>query len=190
MKRFRIGYFPKRLCTETLHVGYSSLMDYAELFQAVAFNLSSLGYAVRRGFEETVAPFELHPRSYGLLRAVGLQEGQSQQAIADGLQIPSSRMVAVVDDLEDRGLIERRAHPSDRRVRALYLTDAGRKLLSDVSERAMAYERTVTAPLTDQEREQLLALLNRIARGMGIGLAHAALDDEPDQGSVASGESQ
>ena len=166
---------------ETFPTWYCIAMDYGELFQAVAFNLSSLGYAVRRGFEETMASFELHPRSYGLLRAVGLQEGQSQQAIADGLQIPSSRMVAVVDELEGRGLVERRPHPNDRRIRALYLTDTGRTLLEKATEQAMAYERRITAPLTDEERQRLLDLLGQIAVGLGVGPAHAALGVEQDE---------
>ncbi|MGH2879628.1 MAG: MarR family transcriptional regulator [Solirubrobacteraceae bacterium] len=56
--------------------------------------------------------------------------GASQQAIGERLQIPPSRMVAFVDALEQRGLLERRANPEDRRARALYLTDEGRELLA------------------------------------------------------------
>ena len=44
--------------------------------------------------------------------------------------MPPSRMVALVDELEQRGLVERRPHPSDRRVRALYLTAEGREMLA------------------------------------------------------------
>ena len=72
----------------------------AEPFRGLAFNLSSLGYSVSKGFQETLPPFDLHPREFAVLRAVGLQEGLSQQALGDGLQIPRSRMVAIVDELE------------------------------------------------------------------------------------------
>ncbi len=56
------------------------------------------------------------------MNVVDAAAGQSQQAIAEAIGAPPSRMVAIVDELEQRGLIERRPHPSDRRVHALYLT--------------------------------------------------------------------
>ena len=155
-------------------------------FQGLAFNLSSLGYAVSRGFTKTLAPLELHPREFAVLRAVGFEEGQSQQALADALRIPRSRMVAIVDELEARKLLERRPHPSDRRVRALYLTGAGRLLLEQALAEAVAYEQQVGSALSPHEREQLLALLDRVSTSLGVqDGAHAALretvtDDDTD----------
>ena len=150
-----------------------------EPFRGVAFNLSSLGYAVSKGFQEILAPFELHPREFAVLRAVGVQEGQTQQALADGLQIPRSRMVSIVDDLEAGGLLERRPNPADRRVRELYLTADGRKTLERSFAEALAYEQQVGAGLTAEERERLLDLLERIADNLGIGPgAHTALRED------------
>src|SRR5215472_18621515 len=137
-------------------------------FSGIAFNLSSLGYAVSKGFKAILVPFELHPREFAVLRAVGFQEGQSQQALGDRLQIPRSRMVAIVDELETRGFLERRANPGDRRVRELHLTDAGRNLLEQALQSAVAYEKQVTAPLSKDERERLLGLLERISAQLGI----------------------
>jgi len=150
-------------------------------FGGIAFNLSSLGYAVSRGFHAILAPFELHPREFAVLRAVGFQEGQTQQALADRLQIPRSRMVSVVDELEARGLVERHPNPDDRRVRELFLAGEGRTLLDRAFAEALAYEEQVGAKLTAAERQQLLDLLGRVSSNLGIGDgAHAALreDDE------------
>src|ERR1700745_1907190 len=94
-------------------------------FKSVGFTLSTLGFAVAAGFREQLAPLDLEPRDFALLRAVGAAEGLSQQAIGAPLPIPASRMVAFIDSLQERGLLERRAHPTDRRARALYLTDDG-----------------------------------------------------------------
>lgn len=150
-----------------------------EPFRGVAFNLSSLGYAVSKGFQEILAPFELHPREFAVLRAVGVQEGQTQQALADGLQIPRSRMVSIVDDLEAGGLLERRPNPADRRVRELSLTADGRKTLERSFAEALAYEQQVGAGLTAEERERLLDLLERIADNLGVGPgAHTGLRDD------------
>jgi DNA-binding MarR family transcriptional regulator len=147
-----------------------------EPFRGVAFNLSSIGYAVSKGFHGILEPFGLHPREFAVLRAVGVQEGQPQQALADRLQIPRSRMVSIVDELEAGGLLERRPNPADRRVRELYLTAPGRKALERAFAEAVAYEQEVGAGLTPKEREQLLDLLERIADNLGIGPgAHTAL---------------
>src|SRR5579884_1872367 len=97
-----------------------------EPFASVGFLLSTLGYVVSRGFHEVLAPLDLEPRQFAVLRAVGWGEGQPQQALAHRLHIPPSRMVALVDELEERGLLERRAAPNDRRVRTLHVTTAGR----------------------------------------------------------------
>jgi len=90
-----------------------------------------------------------------------------------------------VDELETRNLVERHPNPADRRVREIYLTDAGRKALEQAFEQAIAYESHVTAPLGSAERRQLLDLLDRISANLGIGPgAHPALretvgEDEP-----------
>ena len=147
-------------------------------FGGVAFKLSSLGYAVSQGFQRTLAPFDLHPREFAVLRVVGFQEGQSQQALGESLRIPRSRMVAIVDQLERRELLERQPHATDRRVRQLHLTDEGKDLLEQALSQAVAFENEVGAPLNAEERRQLLDLLDRIAGGLGIGPgAHAALRD-------------
>lgn len=149
------------------------------LLRSVGFTISSSGYAIARGFRRTLAPLQLEPREFALLRAVGACEGQSQQAIGERLQIPASRMVAVVDALEARGLLERRQNQEDRRARALHLTDDGRGLLGRAFALAAAYESELCAELSAQEREQLLDLLARVGRQLGLPPdSHAALAEE------------
>jgi DNA-binding MarR family transcriptional regulator len=147
----------------------------APLLGGVGFTLSSVGYAVARRFRETLAPLSLEPREFALLRAVSAAEGQTQQAIGDRLAIPASRMVAFVDALEARGLLERRHNPLDRRARALHLTPAGRALLERAFALASELERHLCAQLGEQEREQLLDLLQRVGAQLGLRAgAHAA----------------
>src|SRR5260370_40488319 len=88
---------------------------------SVGFTVSTVGYAVSRRFREILAPLKLEPREFALLRAVSASEGESQQVIGGRLKIPPSRMVAFVDALEARGLLERRLNPDDRRTRELHL---------------------------------------------------------------------
>ena len=145
---------------------------------SVGLMLSTLGYAISRRFVHALQPLELHPREFAVLRAVKANDGQSQQALAERLHIPPSRMVAIVDELESRGLIERRPDPNDRRVRALYVTSRGQTLLDDAFKLVVEHERAISDVLTEKERAELLALLNRIAGGLGLPTdVHSALRD-------------
>jgi DNA-binding MarR family transcriptional regulator len=153
--------------------------DSSAPFHSVGFTISTAGYAIARRFKAILAPLDLEPREFALLRAVAASEGQSQHSVGARLQIPASRMVAFVDALEHRGLLERRQNPSDRRSHALYLTDAGHELLSRAFALAVEHERDLCAALSAEEREQLLELLQRV--GMRLGLppgVHSALADE------------
>jgi DNA-binding MarR family transcriptional regulator len=148
-------------------------------FRSVGFTLSTSGYAVARRFRQVLAPVGLEPREFALLRAVSLSEGSSQQAIGERLQIPASRMVAFVDALEARGLLERRRNPADRRARALHLTEEGRLLLGRAFVLAVEHERDLCAELSEAERKQLLDLLQRITARLGLAPGvHAALTEE------------
>lgn len=152
-------------------------------FRSVGFTLSTLGYEVSRRFHETLHPLGIEPRDFSLLRAVASEEGRSQQAVGESLKIAPSRMVAFVDQLESRGLLERRQNADDRRTRALHLTDAGRDLLQRAFALALATEVNLCADLTDAERTQLLELLGRVGHRLGIppgvhaAHAHSALPD-------------
>jgi DNA-binding MarR family transcriptional regulator len=145
-----------------------------------AFLLSQLGYHSSRLWQARLAPLGLDPRHVMLLRHVAVEEGRSQQALGEALQIPPSRMVALVDALERRDLLRRRPHPDDRRVRALYLTAGGRRLLGEVMEISLAHERQLCKGLQPAEREQLITLLGRVAaeQGLGEGVHPGAADPE------------
>jgi DNA-binding MarR family transcriptional regulator len=145
-------------------------------FRSVAFMLSSLGYAVSRRFHEVLRPLELEPGEFALLRAVAASEGEAQNALAERLRISPSWMVAIVDELEQRELLERRPHARDRRVRNLHLTAAGKKLLRQAERQAERFDKQVADQLGEAELQQLLDLLDRVAAGLELQPgAHAAL---------------
>ena len=142
--------------------------------------LSSLGYAVSRRFHEVLRPLELEPGEFALLRAVAASEGEAQNALAERLRISPSWMVAIVDELEKRDLLERRPHARDRRVRNLHLTAAGKKLLKQAERQAERFDQKVGNQLGEAELQQLLDLLDRVAAGLELQPgAHAALRERP-----------
>ena len=135
---------------------------------SVGFLLSQLGAANARWFHDTLVPVGLEPRQFAILRFVAQDEGRSQQALGEALGIAPSRMVALIDELEERGLVERRANPTDRRARALFVTAGGRRLLTAAMKRALAHEAELCAPLEPGEREALIEMLQRVAAGQGL----------------------
>ncbi|MCO1655966.1 MarR family winged helix-turn-helix transcriptional regulator [Pseudonocardia humida] len=128
-----------------------------------AFLLTQIGSQAAARFAERTAELDLTPPQVGLLRAVAVAPGRSQQALARHLGTPPSRLVALVDGLDERGLVERRRNPDDRRLHALHLTEAGHDLLRRIAEVGQAHNDEVCAALTEEERSTLTALLARIA---------------------------
>ncbi len=137
-------------------------------FRAVGFMLSSLGHAVAATFSTRLAPLALEPREFALMRCLATREGASQQAIGERLGLPPSRMVALVDALEARGLLERRPSPKDRRAHALYQTAAGKRLLAKAISVAAGLEAELTEGLDAAERTRLLEMLDRVAGALGV----------------------
>jgi DNA-binding MarR family transcriptional regulator len=135
----------------------------------LAFLLSQVGIHASRRFAERIAEVDLNPPLFRILNLIDAAEGRSQQAIGEAIQIPPSRMVALVDELEDRGLVERRPDPGDRRVRALYLTRKGRTSLIRGRELAAAHEEELTRGMNAADRARLIKLLQKMVDDQAIG---------------------
>ena len=129
----------------------------------MCFLLTQVGFAVSRRFHQALAPVGLEPRQFHVLRVAALGEGRSQQALAEVLRIPPSRVVAIVDGLEGRDLLERRPHPTDRRVHELYATPGGRTVVARADDIAAEQDAELSAVLEPKEREQLVRLLQKVA---------------------------
>jgi DNA-binding MarR family transcriptional regulator len=137
--------------------------------RSLAFLLSQVGTHASRRFAERLSAIDLHPPLFRVMNVVDAAEGLSQQAIGEAIQAPPSRMVAIVDELEERGLIERQPFPGDRRVHALHLTPAGRKLLTKGRRIAAEHEAELTKGMEAADRERLVSLLQTIVDEQALG---------------------
>jgi DNA-binding MarR family transcriptional regulator len=133
----------------------------------LAYLLVQLGFHVAGRFTDQLAPLGLEPRHFGMLTRLAANEGKSQQAIGELMGLNATRMVFLVDELEQRGLVERRRNPADRRSYALYLTEQGRAKLRDGQRASTGLG--VGSSLTAAERRQLTTLLRRLADEQEIG---------------------
>lgn len=129
----------------------------------VAFLLAQLGAHAAAAFAERIRPLGLTPPQAGVLRRLGQFPGQSQRELADALGMHPPRLVALIDELEDRGLVARERDPGDRRNYAISLTAEGRRALAELAGVAREHELAIAAALDADERAQLLALLRRLA---------------------------
>lgn len=144
-----------------------------------SFLLSQLGTRSAQEFANRLAPLGMRPSHFGLLMHLSQDEGQSQQQLADAMGIHRNVMVGLVDDLENRGLIERRRHPTDRRAHALHLTAAAHDLLPRARRAADEQETQLLAGIDEADRNHLIALLQRLADHAGLSPGvHPGLRDD------------
>lgn len=135
---------------------------------SAAFLLAQVGAHAAARFAERLVALNLAPQHAGVLRLLGTEGGISQRALADRLGLLPSRLVMLVDELEARGLVERRDDPRDRRSYALHLTEQGRAALADVGRVAREHGESLCAALSADEGRQLVTWLGRIADEQGL----------------------
>jgi DNA-binding MarR family transcriptional regulator len=133
-----------------------------------AFLLAQVGAHAAVKFAERLGPLGLTPAHVGSLRVIGASAGSSQQEVAERLGMFPSRLVALVDELQDRGLIERRENARDRRTYMLQLTPLGTQLLQSIGRVAREHQNALLAALSTEERDLLASLLLRVADQQGL----------------------
>ena len=99
---------------------------------------------------------------YVVLLALDRSSMRTQAALAEAIGADKTRIIAVLDDLQGRGLIDRRADPDDRRARVLSLTTAGRRLRGSVQAQIQRGEDRWLGKLSPTERSTFLAALTKI----------------------------
>jgi DNA-binding MarR family transcriptional regulator len=135
---------------------------------SAAWLLAQVGGHAAALFAARLFALGLAPAHAGILRVIAQEEGLSQRRLARQLGILPSRLVSLMDELQSRGLIERRDSAEDRRVYALYLTDQGRAALGEIGRLAREHDSVLCAAIGDEERKLLVDLLRRIADQQGL----------------------
>ena len=147
-----------------------------ELVTSPAFLLARLGAGLKmrafKGFEQ--AGFS--PYHYSVLALLDEGSRETQATIADTLQLDRSMLVGLLDTLEERGLIERRRDPNDRRRHLVSLTAAGSRQLASFRTIVGAIEEEFLAPLDDDKRAALQGLLLCLAENTDSRFVLSAAD--------------
>ena len=128
----------------------------------LAYHLRCAHVAVFQHFNHTLGVHGISGPQFGTLLLIEANPGVSQSSIAEALRFDRSTLVQVVDRLEDRSLVKREPSAQDRRSHALRLTGDGAALLRQLKTLSDEHEGIVAETLSEDERKNLLALLERL----------------------------
>ncbi len=143
------------------------------------FLVSDVSRMLRENFRTTTPELGLTLAQARVLVHLSRNEGISQVALSAILEVQPITLLRQIDRLEKAGLIERRAHPSDRRAQQLYLTPRSQPLLRKIFHKSAERQDQLMAGLSEAEREQLVSSLLRIKANLSQMAAATELDAAP-----------
>jgi MarR family transcriptional regulator, lower aerobic nicotinate degradation pathway regulator len=134
-----------------------------ELIDSPAFLLKRLGFAAKERAMKAYERTDLHPYHHAVLLVLDEGAPETQGSIADALGYDRGQLVGLLDDLEERQLVERRRDPQDRRRHVVRITPEGKRALKKLRALSRELDDEFLGPLDEQERRELHALLLRLA---------------------------
>ena len=153
---------------QTMHGGANPNDIEDQLIDSNGFLLAAIGQESRRQWMEHVSRWDLgwpHQSVLGALLSSGDEGTASQKRLSDFVGIDPRNLVAILDVLEQRRLVERIANPRDRRTSGVKLTEAGASLAHELRAAAGELERRFFASLSQDEQHTLHQLLLKLYRG-------------------------
>jgi DNA-binding MarR family transcriptional regulator len=142
--------------------------------RTLGFLLHDVARLMRKRFEQNARQLGLTRSQWQVLAHLTHREGIHQGALAEILEIEPTTLVRILDRLQAAGLIERRSHPKDRRVRLLFLTAEAHPVLAQMREIGAVTRAEALAGIPEQDRERLIETLST----MKSNLIAASADDK------------
>lgn len=129
----------------------------------LGFLLSRTSGMVMAAVNKALAPLGLKVRPYSALALVcETDEGVNQRKVAAAMGLDPSQLVALVDELEQRGLVSRTPDPNDRRNKLIVATEDGYRLRAEAQARVDEAHAQSFAPLSGKAREQVREALQAL----------------------------
>lgn len=130
--------------------------------RGTGFLLSRLGSLAARSWADFLTGHDVTPGQYSVLVVLNEQGPLGQVGLARSIAVDARNLVAVLDSLGDRGLVDRTTDPADRRRRVVSLTPAGKSLVDDLAAAAARGQDDFLRALNTRERERFTDLLRRV----------------------------
>ncbi|MET0291390.1 MAG: MarR family transcriptional regulator [Steroidobacteraceae bacterium] len=137
-------------------------IDMDILPELLGYNMRCAQLALQRSFVRTMGATEIGAGVFGLLVLAGANPGIAQIQVATHLNVDKASVVSMVDKLEETGWLVRRRAADDRRRYGLFLTPEGARQLKLLKSQMQDREQTLSSLYSDEERRQLIALLQRM----------------------------
>lgn len=137
-------------------------LDFGMLPGLVGYQLRMAQIAMFRDFSTGLGEFDVTPGLFGVLVIIEANPDLKQAELARATQLDRSTVVSVIDNLERRGLVERRSALNDRRSNALRLTAEGVALLRKLKRQVNVHEKRLVENFSDEERETFRGLLQKV----------------------------
>jgi DNA-binding MarR family transcriptional regulator len=137
-------------------------INYGLLPDLVGYHLRMAQIALFRDFAKGPGELDVTPGLFGVLVIIEANPDLKQSDLARAAQLDRSTVVTVIDNLERRGLVERRAALHDRRSNAIRLTADGVALLRKLKRQVTQHEKRLLGNFSEAERLQLFALLQKV----------------------------
>ena len=132
----------------------------------VGYNLRKAQTAVFQDFSLSLRDCNITPGQFGVLVLVQANIGLNQTTLGKALGIDRSTVVAVIDKLEARGLVERTPALTDRRSYALQLSPQGVNLLCRARNMVAKHEKRISKGLSKPDQVRLISLLQKLQEGL------------------------
>jgi MarR family transcriptional regulator for hemolysin len=153
-----------------------------DLRQELGYLLRDVARLLRKRFEQKAKHLGLTRAQWQVIVYLSKNEGIHQAALADLLEIEPITLVRILDRLAERGLIERRQHPTDRRTWSLFLLDAARPLLVALQPVGEATREEALDGISEADRDRLVETLARMKTNLAAACCMAAGEREAIHG--------
>lgn len=137
-------------------------LSHGRLDGLLGYHLRKAQQAMFKSFSAALDGEDISPGQLGVLLMVAANPGVNQTRVGAAMGIDRSTLVAVLDRLEARSMIERAPSPTDRRSHALMLTAEGSRYVEELMSRVEAHENDLAGDLSGPERRTLIGLLRRL----------------------------
>lgn len=137
-------------------------LQFGLLPDLIGYQLRMAQIALFKDFSQGPGAEDVTPGLFGVLVIIEANPDLKQSELARATHLDRSTVVTVIDNLEKRGLVERRVALHDRRSNAIRLTEAGTTLLKRLKRQVVQHEKRLMANFSAEERESFIRLLQKV----------------------------
>src|SRR5262245_27806366 len=148
--------------TETDAADVAARLDLGELNTHIGYFARRFQVWIFQDLIRELASAELRISHYSVLAIIEANPGLAQSEVAEAVGIEPARLVRVLDELEQRGWIQRMRSATDRRSHALFLTPRGQSSFEEIKRLARQHEAHVIAKLGTAKYKSLITMLREI----------------------------